>query len=405
MHGHALLPALATSGLLLSATLVSAQPAGPASPPWPAISVDHKPPTQELRDHCRAFDRKGALHECHYRFLDLYEIYQGLSGTGSFGGVAISDPEVEYQLLFTTIGMTAENPAGLVGAVFSGATLGIIPYKDKWTVRAEVRVDWSGVPVDRFTLEIPYVNRIGFIAQEGKQFREGREDLARRFGEEVVAMIRERESLSAAVLHKVLGADDYASDLVLPDRAGRYVLDGGEIFRNPLLGMGARYQHEQYLLSYIDVFVYPLRAADWRDNCRHAFSEAAEVQRQLAERVAEGGAGGLKSADIAPFDANVPGVSCPGARFDSTWQDTTGATVRSSTHVVVVADKFVKIRVTADADQFDPDLDAAVAQLVSGMRVPAESAFMARFRQSSVASGEKVDDDPVLVPLPGTAGL
>jgi hypothetical protein len=73
--------------------------------------------------------------------------------------------------------------------------------------------------------------------------------------------------------------------------------------------------------------------------------------------------------------------------------------------VVVVADKFVKIRVTADADQFDPDLDAAVAQLVSGMRVPAESAFMARFRQSSVASGEKVDDDPVLVPLPGTAGL
>jgi hypothetical protein len=74
MHGHALLPALATSGLLLSATLVSAQPAGPASPPWPAISVDHKPPTQELRDHCRAFDRKGALHECHYRFLDLYEI-------------------------------------------------------------------------------------------------------------------------------------------------------------------------------------------------------------------------------------------------------------------------------------------------------------------------------------------
>ncbi len=342
------------------------QPAEPA-PIHPPIALTVGAASAEEQRSCIAFNASGPGSHCSFTGVVPEALMASLLQSDRFASVSLSTRETPHVLTLAATTYMGESLGSVLGAGLSGATLNLLPVKQKKVVRIEADLRWRGLPLRTLDYEFPVVERMHLF-----QHDDGRAEMHRQLAEALLAEFDAEGLLTPEYLFAALDVSNYKRDLKVPQEIVGLPYRGRRIFPDPFLGVGIAYGRESRDAR-VNVFVYPIAKADW-------FDEQALVRQQAAEAVAEmrmvaehNGSELNLSGDLEILNLDARAHSVPVAVQRGNLVGAQGQQSKTMLCLFRRGDKFVKIRAT-DVGELP------LALLVDTIEVPPESGFMALLR-------------------------
>lgn len=235
---------------------------------------------------------------------------------------------------------------------------------------------WRGQQLDEFTYLLPYASPMAQRADEGASI------IARSITSQILRDIVHRRIFTPERVHEVLQSSDYGMAMAAPEELGAFVKYNLHKFVDPLLGVAIRYRHRHPEGGHIDVFVYPIRASQWRVAHSILTQESRAVRRDLSRLEQQGvhQLVRLRADELLRWTGHSGTVEL--LRFAGELANADFQPYDTSTYMYLEGDKLVKVRATRPRNapaQFDPD--QFVKGLIATLKVPPESAYMKQVRQ------------------------
>lgn len=263
--------------------------------------------------------------------------------TGQFDTVAVGNGEADYEILFGTA--VAETGAR--------------------TVYYRAVLTWNGQLIREVISHLP-------LPLDG--------DLEGLLADTVGASLEQQSAFSAATLHAALSSADYRSVLQLPGRINAFQRVESHIFHHPLLGAQSRYSDPQLEGGRVDVYVYPIQAANWDEPEIVLRDEARRVQDDMLMLHQNGI--WIQYAVGEPIVSRwlVAGTPSPVLYFSGEYADQNYQPFDTYTYIALRHDKYIKLRASIPRNSGSADIDGFARQLLDAIIVPLESEFMQRVR-------------------------
>ncbi|WP_156820797.1 hypothetical protein [Dasania marina] len=345
----------------------------------PPITVFLKQPDDDFRKACEDFDRGSVLDHCDLNHVSLEKFYSVLKSADVFEDVLYANKEVGYQLVLSTARYHDEDAEELGSAVTAGLTLMIAPMIMTQHIKVDAGIYWYGYELGNFDYDLPIELRLSVLNTQ--QDIEG--DIAKSISSHLLHDIQQGDYFSAGYLAHVLDSNNYEVELQTPEVANNYLRDGIAYYHHPYQGAQVRYIHKSNDMDYIDVFVYPVRSPYWQQDIVGLLEkEAANIRKNivLTHQQLE-----FSDTDFSPDQLRhlpLANSNVEVLYFENEYIDLVQNTNASKTYVVLLNDKFVKVRHTAIKGYDDKkEVDAFVTRLINEVSVPEESVFMANMRK------------------------
>jgi hypothetical protein len=227
---------------------------------------------------------------------------------------------------------------------------------------SEITIQWRGVELHSTVIETSGT-------QQGND-----SDLATSVIEQWWTQAQEQHLFSVNYLYAALGASDYFNALAIPETIGNFQLTEQQLHPDPFAGVIARYLHPEFSEAIIDLNVYPILGTLSDDLSPLLHTELSKAQRE-AQLVADARGYQLIINDpISQFSTN--NGKQLGVRLGMEAETQAPDTLYATLYLFIMEDKFIKISTTFPAHISDP----LIADAVTKIRVPAESALMHQLR-------------------------
>lgn len=348
----------------------------------PALTVFMQHPGDEFRAACEQFDAESVLHHCSLNSLKLETLHAFLADSGVFEGVAYADRDTDFQLLVSSAIYHYESASNLGSAAIAGATMMLAPMVMSTTIKAEIGLHWRGALLESFSYELPFELRHSLLSLD--QDADG--DLAKSVGSHLVRDLQLGDYFTPSRIAQTLQATNYLEMLAPPQSLGAFEQDVFFVAYHPFVGAQVRYVEPHALLSYFDVFVYPVRAWRWDEHEDVLAAELQTVQRDIELAAEEAGSSELRFGELQWHD--IPGYGA-GAYLGAGYVDSIQTQINTNTLITVVGDKFVKLRHSYLASMPARDLAPLLEEFLLGVDVLGESVFMAKVRKTWRENGEE----------------
>ncbi len=346
----------------------------------PNTGIFYAQPSDSLKDECLEFKDQSLLHYCKGNAFTLNEVADALEASGRFIGMHPRNFNPDYRILISSAAFQIDDANSMTNAIVSGASLMLVPMKVETTIKAEFTIMWRGNVVDHFSDEIPVDFSFSlFTSQEAYD-----QSVAKAMADVLLKGIDERGSLDAEYLVEALDASDYGAELTIPNNVADFRLTEANISRDPFLGSMLRFNHQQFAFDRIDVFVYPIRAADWSNAPEVIGVEMENIREEIKYVEQEGHINSveLNDADLLHWKTNSMNIVV--GFMDGHYVTGQSERIYSSTYVFIKEDKFVKVRASFPKNEDGTSVSAPddfVRALIPAITVPEESQFMARLRK------------------------
>jgi hypothetical protein len=234
----------------------------------------------------------------------------------------------------------------------------------------EITTNWRQVPIDDFNVrKVVSMNNTDEIAKE--------------ILSEWAHHIETQSILEATQIYQVLGASNYAKELLVPSTIGDFVRSRSAIYRDPLLGSITRYSHPQFSTAVVDIAVYPLspfletRPSQARGLARNSLQLVMENEiSQIKGLFAQANIEDYTISSIRPARINAHGSAIEGLCLEILL-DTEGEPTYSTQYVFQQKDKIIKL----SGNLPDFMMRELVNESLPNINVPSESSFMQSMRQ------------------------
>ncbi|WKT61586.1 hypothetical protein Q2E61_05195 [Microbulbifer thermotolerans] len=346
---------------------------------FPPLAVFSKVPDGDFRQRCEAVNKESLLKQCSFNTIDYSQIYQELSQSGLFESVHLANDAVPYQLLISSAMYDKTSAVELGQAAVAGATLMLAPVNTSWEIHIDAALTWHGHLIRRYQYEIPFTSSVNLFSEHGSMDR----DQARAVVSRLIADFQKDEALSPGVLYRSLEASNYETELHLPEAVGEYLANPLVMFRHPLYGAQARYEHKQFQFDFVDVFVYPIPSWEWVDEKSVLARESLRVRKEMEYVEKEGQWKDLSLSDDTwkrwrRADQQVPVLELSGD-FSTVADE---ARYHTYAYLFLLKDKFVKVRASFTGEgRGKKDVESFAREVLASIEVPDESRFMARVRK------------------------
>ncbi len=337
--------------------------------------------SDSLRDECLEFKDQSLLHYCKENSFELNEVYEALNASGRFASVFPRDFNPDYQILISSAAFQFDDADSMANAIVSGASLMLVPMKVETTFKAEFTVMWRGNILDKFSHEIPVDFSFSLLTSQ-EAFDQY---VAKAMADVLLKGIDEHGSMSPGHLVETLEASDYGADLTVTESVADFRLIEGTVYRDPLLGTMLRFNHQQFAFDRIDVFVYPIRATDWRSAPEVIGAEMENIRSEINYVEQEGHINNVELSDADLLHWKTGSTNAVVGFMDGHYVTEQSERMYTSTYVFIKEDKFVKVRASFPKNEDDTSVaapDEFVRTLIPSISVPEESLFMARLRKS-----------------------
>ncbi|WKE65180.1 hypothetical protein PVT67_16175 [Gallaecimonas kandeliae] len=177
-----------------------------------------------------------------------------------------------------------------------------------------------------------------------------------------------------------LGASDYDHDLKAPQSTEDFVLTEKKVFDQPELGVMLRYANKDFPEDNISLYVYPINRISWANS-----SEALEGEMDNAVKDIDGAVSyGLYQSRTPEKRSDFKVGALLGRKAALTLTSKKGVLYYSDIYLFMAKDKFIKFRTSYDSRTTNPwsgSGDQVVQELLPGIQVPPESAYMKAQRE------------------------
>jgi hypothetical protein len=344
----------------------------------PPITVFRQHPSDEFRERCETFDRDSVLQHCTLNKLDLGKFASELSATGAFEEVLYANREVPYQIRVSTAYYNTEGGDDLASAAFSGATMLLVPLIISADISVDASLYWHEFKLKELQYELPVEFRVSLLSMD----QDGDRDVAKSIASYILRDLQTEDLLSAQYLATTLNSSDYFQGLSTPEQAGKYFKQQTIVYNNPLYGAYVSYGRDTLETDYIEVFVYPVRSGHWSDETSTLQKEMENIRKDLDLFNKENSLQSLHVSDNEFVDLPHPNAPVTAIVFSNEVQDTLSNEYVSHNYLMIMQDKFLRIRHTSLRDAAPSEqVQNAVRQLVQESRVPPESLFLAKLRK------------------------
>jgi len=358
-----------------------------AEPILPSVAVFPKPVTGELAELCVTYATSAQLRGCTREPFTLPELARWVGATGVFEAVHPRGRAPGYQLYIAHLLLYEETAGNLANAILSGATLTAVPLPCDMMLHAEIDLIWRGTRLRSDRYEIPW-NRSNCATLSKQRQEMQREALISDLLQSYVDDVLATDAFAPHVLHAAIGSSNYLDDLAAPLEIGDWYLESRHLYHDPLLGMNLRYRHFDKLLDWMDVYVYPIRSSDLEDTAALMLAESLIVREEINDLAELGLIRNVIHEDNRAVQPAPEGYPDGGLEFRTHWLDEYDVAHESRTWLFRSDDKWIKLRFTTEDADGELLLRDFVAQLVTDIRVPGESAWMANLRRR-VADNEQ----------------
>ena len=344
----------------------------------PPMAVFYLRPSEEVTAACQAYDDKSMLHHCVINEFDLSYLATELADTQLFESIAYADDQYNYQLLVTTSAYNVEDSKELGSAVIAGATLMLAPISFSFDIRVDAVLTWNGAALKEYRFELPFTQKSSLLNMD----QDAEADFAKSLASHFIQKFQQDDVFQPRLVYQKLEASNYEEQLFLPDQIGAYLEAEGQLYHHPFLGVQIRYIQPQFQFSRADIFVYPIRNSDWSNQQEILEAEADNFRKELALMEKEDYLQDLDIGEISFQQWDNDGQVLPVAVVKSDYVEQQRP-YRSFMYLFIQQDKFIKVRASHQQGAIaDADVEAFVKRLSAGIRVPAESLFMARLRKN-----------------------
>ena len=344
----------------------------------PSVTVFLQRPSEAFRQECETFDSKSVLHHCLLNRLNLSKFSQEIQQSGLFNDVFYANQDIDYRLLVTTGSYNLEGGDDLGSAIISGATLMLTPTIISTNIKVEASLYWYEYELKRFQYDLPVQLRASLFSLNQDTER----DIAKSVASHILRDIQSEELFSPSYIAKILQSSDYKNSLKAPDQAENYLRYDTFIFNHPFQGAMVRYLEDAYPSDNIDVFVYPVRATSWESNEETLSKEIANTKKDIELSNKENNVETVRVDNSNPLSFQRNGQVINALAFESEHHDSLYNEYISQTYLMIINDKFVKVRhTTLKGGSSRKDLGRFVQQIASNIVIPSESLFMAKVRK------------------------
>lgn len=345
----------------------------------PSVTVFLQRPSEDFRQECETFDGKSVLHHCLLNRLNLSKFSEEIQQSGLFNEVLYANTDVDYRLLVTTGSYNLEGGDDLGSAIISGATLMLAPAIISTNIKVDASLYWYEYELKRFQYDLPVQLRASLFSLNQDTER----DIAKSVASHILRDIQSEDLFTPSHIAKTLQSSDYKGSLKTPDKAENYLRFDTFIFNHPFQGAMVRYFEDAYPSDHIDVFVYPVRSTSWESDAETLNQEIANTQKDIELSNKENNVETVRVDNSKPISFQRNGQTIDALTFESEHHDTLYNEYISQTYLMIINDKFVKVRHTAlKGGPSRKDLGVFVQQIADNIIVPTESLFMAKVRKS-----------------------
>ncbi len=345
----------------------------------PTITVFLKRPTDDFRERCLNFDNASVLNHCQLNQLNLSKFATELKQSGLFEDVEYANKDIGYRLLVTTGTYNAEGGEDIGNALIAGATMMLAPIVVSTDIKVDAVLFWYGYELKRFQYELPFEERRSILTMGQDTER----DIAKSIASHILRDIQSKKLFTANYLSKTIKSSDYENTLKAPKEMGNFFRQATVIYNHPFGGARMRYSRETSLSGHVDVFVYPIRSAFWQNEMDILGKEVANIKKDIEWVNTENETKTLRMDDHEPITVSSTKGDINAVMFESEFLDSLSNEYLSQTYLMIMKDKFVKVRHTAlKGGPSRKDINTFVNQLVDQITVPEESLFMARLRKN-----------------------
>jgi len=174
-------------------------------------------------------------------------------------------------------------------------------------------------------------------------------------------------------------ASDYAKDLTFPKKVYAMEYVSQHKYDDPIYGIQLRYAHDFSSSDILDVYVYPIPAAEWEETLPLLREETKQVLAEIKMAVEQKHYQAATPGEIQEIElAGQKGVKTP---LDLIIND--GTPYQSFVYLFAQEDKFIKLRFSFLKGNGEglPNGDSLAEELIAKISVPKESAYMHALRE------------------------
>ncbi|MFC3122167.1 hypothetical protein [Agaribacter flavus] len=233
----------------------------------------------------------------------------------------------------------------------------------------EITTNWRGVPID----DLNITQNISLPLTTEKL-----NNAASKLLDTWVSHIRRAEVLDAERIYQTLGASNYQQELSIPAQIGDFALQQQALYRDPMQGSIARYEHPEYIDAIVDISVYPVSPFAYSKEMKDADLLAAELNSehmQVQALVERAGINEYSISEIKPLTIKKNSKVLEGYAFQVELKNGLEP-VYTTNYLFKKGDKFVKL----SGNFPDMVMLPIVEQSIAKIEVPPESAFMRSMR-------------------------
>lgn len=337
------------------------------APTHPPVALTVGSPSAEEQRSCIEFNTSGPTNQCSFNGIVPEALVTPLLQSDRFASVSLNPGDVPHVLTLAATTYMGEGIGSILSGGLAGATLNLIPVKQKKMVRIEADLRWQGLPLQTLGYELPVVARTHLF-----QHDDGLAEMHQQLTQALIADIDAKGLLTPEFLFTALDASDYERDLKVPEEIVGLPRTSKRLYADPFLGVWVAYGGEGHDAG-ISVFVYPVAKADWFDDRALVRQQARKAIAEMRTLAAYTGATVHLLGDVEVLGPDAGAHSGPVAvqRVNLVRED--GLLSEITLSIYRRGDKFIKVRAT-NVD------DLPLATLADAIEVPAESGFMALLR-------------------------
>ena len=356
---------------------------------YPAVSLWYADGSPEFEQECRDYDQASAFHYCSINspYMVGDWLAEQLKTTYQFQYVGAYEENFDYQLHLTTANYSNENAGDYAGAIVSGVSLLLVPMKETYLQKSEVRVMWRDLELARFDYEFSIENSIGLFSDTSAADKDGGTEIA-------VALLHDladSPAFEAEYLYQQLDASDYHNQLQKPEVIGDFYYEDMALIPDPLYGTQIRYVHPLFNFDYIDVFVYPIHSTDWSDLPTTLDEEIESFRYEMDNAVAQEAYASVELAEAEPINWQSPtGEELVGRKVIGSMTLNDGDIYDTYMYLFSQGDKLIKFRSSfLRSENPPPEIEEDILQALAEFSVPEESAYMQQVRANAQRQEKK----------------
>lgn len=188
--------------------------------------------------------------------------------------------------------------------------------------------------------------------------------------------------LTACASQRPKDATNYQTDLIYPQETENFVVQKLHVFDEPLLGALLGFVDKQYPQDIISVYVYPVPTTDWNDEEETLNLEMDRVMEEIDYSIKTGRYISRTDEERQRFDFPAEGKEYTGLKVSMDLVLTDEQRLNSNAYLFIAQDKFIKFRTSFLANEnIVINGDKAVREILPGLVVPPESAYMKKIRE------------------------